>query len=844
MMKKKPKFLLLGWDSADWKVINPLMDAGLMPALESIVNKGVMGNIATLDPPLSPMLWTSIATGKYAFKHGVHGFLEACEDNKKVRAVTNESINTSTVWEILNKNGYKTNVVSWWPSHPAGELNGVQISNFFGKAAPTSKWYDWAKVPGSVYPQEYEEVLNGYRVHPGELDFNQLSTFIPKFHLLKEEDQNLINLLASDLAECISVHSAATYLAEHTEWDFMAVYYNAIDHISHCFMKYHPPKLAWIKEEKFELFQEVINAIYRFHDLMLARWLELVDEDCYVMVLSDHGFHSDHMRVKELPKEPAAIAREHNYLGMLAMKGPGIKKDARIYGSNLLDVCPTILSIFDLAIGKDMDGKILQSAFEEIPKLKVLDTWDEANLKNKNKVHLLENADLVQQLVDLGYVDAANFDSPVEVKRILDENNFYLARSYYDAAKYQEASWIMDVLCQEHPQNIRYLLFAAEIAAERKEVSALEACITKLEKLDTKAKAVLSLLKGKLAFLQNDYNTALLIFQSLLKTKEHNSAYLEYQIANSFLKLHKYKEAIEHYQFNLKANPSSAHGLHGMGVAYLGLEDYEKAAECLIDSVAITYFNPSAHFHLGIALKNLSAFEEAEQAFLVAKQLAPAMAKARLELIALYENELANPQKLQDLKEELQRKRSGTVYVVSGLPRSGTSMMMQALEAGGLELLVDNKRKADLSNPKGYYEHEAVKRLASENAIILEAKDKGVKVICSLLRFLPPRFDYKVILMKRPVKQVLSSQELMLVSQGKMQKESSVFEMDKLLVKSYDDAKAWMEKSANIEYLEVAYEEVLANAPEQMNLITQFLKLDLKEKDMVNIIDKSLHRNK
>lgn len=843
-MKKKPKFLLLGWDSADWKVINPLIDAGLMPALESIINKGVMGNIATLDPPLSPMLWTSIATGKYAFKHGVHGFLEACEDNKKLRAVTNESINTSTVWKILNKSGFKTNVVGWWPSHPAEDINGVQVSNFFGKAAPSSTWFDWEKVPGSVSPKEYDDILNSYRVHPGEFDYNQITSFIPDFRLLNQEDQNLINLLISDLAECVSIHSAATYLAENSEWDFMAVYYNAIDHVSHCFMKYHPPQLPWVKKEKFEIFQHVINAMYRFHDLMLARWLELVDEDCYVMVLSDHGFHSDHMRVKELPKEPAAIAREHNYLGMLAMKGPGIKKDERIYGSNLLDICPTILSIFDLAIGKDMDGKILQSAFENVPNLKLVNTWDEPSEKKTSSSPLLENSDLVKQLVDLGYVESANFDSPVEVKRIIDENNFYLARSYYDAAKYQEAAWIMDVLCQDYPENIRYQLFLAEIAAERKDELTLETCINKLEKLDTKASAVLSLLKGKLAYLNNDYNSAIAIFQSLLKTKEHNSAYLEYQIANSLLKLHKYEEAIEHYKLNLKANPSSAHGLHGMGVAFIGLEAYENAIDCLIDSIAITYFNPSAHYHLGIALKHVGAFVEAEQAFLVAKQLAPAMAKARLELMSLYENELENSEKLKELKAELERTLDGLVYIVSGLPRSGTSMMMQALEAGGLKLLVDNKRIADISNPKGYYEHEAVKRLASENKIILEAKDKGVKVICSLLRFLPPRFEYKVILMKRPVRQVLNSQELMLVSKGQMQKESSVFEMDKLLQKSYDDAKTWMDKSINIKYLEVSYEDVIADAPKQMKKISQFLNLNLREEDMVNIIDKSLHRNK
>ena len=83
-MKKPPKVLLIGWDAADWKIINPLMNAGEMPNLQSLVDRGVIGNLATLQPILSPMLWTSIATGKRAHKHGIHGFSEPNEDGTGV----------------------------------------------------------------------------------------------------------------------------------------------------------------------------------------------------------------------------------------------------------------------------------------------------------------------------------------------------------------------------------------------------------------------------------------------------------------------------------------------------------------------------------------------------------------------------------------------------------------------------------------------------------------------------------------------------------------------------------------------------------------------------------------
>ena len=610
-MKKKPKFLLLGWDSADWKVINPLIDKGQMPALESLINKGVMGNIATLDPPLSPMLWTSIATGKYAFKHGVHGFLEGKENQTKICAVTTNSIKTKTIWEILNKNGFKTNVVGWWPSHPAAPLDGCLISNFHGKAPLDSKWNDWKTIPNAVYPENLAAKLNALRVHPGELGMEQLVSFIPNYQLLKEEDKSLVNLLLADLAECVTVHSTATYLAEHSEWDFMAVYYNAIDHISHVFMKYHPPKLPWVKQDKFEIYQTVIEAAYRFHDLMLERWLELVDEDCYVMVLSDHGFHSDEMRVKELPKEPAAIAREHNYLGMMTLKGPNIKEDELIYGSSLLDITPTILSIFGLAVGKDMDGKVLSSAYVKAQALTVVNSWDESSKGYTQDLNQLENSELIQQLVDLGYVEATNFESPEQVKKLLDENNFYLARSYFDARKYTEASLIASRLCSDYPENDRYHYFLAKLYVEQKETQKLQVIITKLENIVPKGAIGILVLKGKLHYLKNEFKEALSIFQAILKSSKSGNAYLQYQIATTLLKLHDYKQAIVHYKKNLKLNPGNAHAMQGIGMASLGLKKTDEAIDILIDSVSITYFNPSAHYHLGVAFKQAGAFEHA-----------------------------------------------------------------------------------------------------------------------------------------------------------------------------------------------------------------------------------------
>src|SRR5438105_15659195 len=125
-----PKVLLIGWDAADWRLIMPLIDAGKMPNLAKLVEGGICGNIATLQPILSPILWTSIATGKRAYKHGICGFSEPDPVTGGIRAVTNLSRKTKAIWNILNQSGLNTIKVGWWPSNHVEELSrGTMVSN-------------------------------------------------------------------------------------------------------------------------------------------------------------------------------------------------------------------------------------------------------------------------------------------------------------------------------------------------------------------------------------------------------------------------------------------------------------------------------------------------------------------------------------------------------------------------------------------------------------------------------------------------------------------------------------------------------------------------------------------
>jgi predicted AlkP superfamily phosphohydrolase/phosphomutase len=315
------KVMLVGWDAADWKMIHPLMDWGLMPATKRLVEGGVMASLTTLSPVLSPMLWTSIATGKRPYKHGILGFSEPTPDGTAVQPVSGLSRKTKAVWNILNQIGKRSIVVGWWPSHPAEPINGVMVSNRYHQA-PRSPQAAWPMAKGTVHPPELAKDLAALRFHPREVTEEHIRPFIPHAERIDQDRDRRLDMCLRTIAECTTVHACATHLLANEAWDFAAIYYDAIDHFGHGFMKYHPPRQPFVSEDDFEIYKNVVAAGYVYHDLMLMRLLELAGPETTVILISDHGFHPDHLRPHGIPAEPAGPAVEHRDLGIFAMAGP------------------------------------------------------------------------------------------------------------------------------------------------------------------------------------------------------------------------------------------------------------------------------------------------------------------------------------------------------------------------------------------------------------------------------------------------------------------------------------------------------------------------------------------
>jgi tetratricopeptide (TPR) repeat protein len=682
------KVLLIGWDAADWKVINPLLDQGLMPTLDDFINHGVMGNLATLRPILSPMLWNSIATGKRANKHGIHGFMEPDTQNGGIRPVSSTSRKVKAIWNILTQRGFKTHVLGWFAGHPAEPINGISVSDLYPYAtAPQDQ--PWPLPPGAVHPENLRDAFAELRMHPADVTEAAILPWIPRAaEVDQEKDKGLISF-AKILSENCSIHNAATWILQNEPWDFLAVYYNGIDHFCHGFMHYHPPRMEGIPEDRFEIYKDVVNGAYRFHDMMLETLLDLAGPNTTVLLVSDHGFHSDHLRPRGIPAEPAGPAVQHRPFGIFCMKGPHIQQDERIYGATLLDVTPTILTLFGLPVGADMDGRVLVQAFEEPPQVTRIPSWEqelgECGMHPSDlRMDPAAAQAVLQQFVALGYIQPPSEDQSKAVASAVREANYNLARDYLDCGRPDDALPLLEELAKNDPKQTRFQMHLAQcyLALSRREAAKqiLETLITaelnppqpedpkgeqpeqagaapETETLQAEAPLIAApdattpeafapdrqpnprpwadLLMGVINFEEGNMEAAL---TSLLKAEQSDPRLpnLHLRIGETYLRQKRNEDAGRAFQQALDIDGDSPEAHLGLAMVHLRQRRNEEAAEQALLAVGLQHFLPLGHFYLGVALARLGHRQRAMLAFETCLSMLPGLVAAHRWLAALH----------------------------------------------------------------------------------------------------------------------------------------------------------------------------------------------------------------
>lgn len=843
-MKKKHKVLLIGWDAADWEIIWPLIKKGQMPALKKLIENGVYGNMSTMNPPYSPMLWSSVATGKTPDKHGVLGFIEVMPNMKGIRPVTVSSRKSRAIWNILHNQGLKSNLVGWWPSFPAEPINGIIVSDRFQKVKKDPEKKN-PLVKGSIHPREKVKDLLDLRMFPWEVTEAHILPFMPLAAKIDQEKQGGLHSFSKILAENTSVHAAATSLIRTTDWDFMGVYYDLIDHFCHAYMKFHPPKLSAVPQDLYDIYNQAVVGAYRFQDMMLERTMELIDDDTTVIVMSDHGFESGHKRILKMPKYPAAPALEHRQFGIFVASGPNIKKNEKVFGLSLIDIAPTILNLFDLPIGRDMDGKVALDIFEKINKPKYIDSWDKLpgdfgehhHIKEENTI---SDQETMQQLIDLGYVEKPDEKIETAILKTNCDLKHNLARVYMGKKDYEDAkSILLNLIKQKAPIDvIPYYMDLLSIALSEAQYNLAEKYLAQLRKLDKRFELSTQLSEARILLGKGKIDRALKLLIEA-KGKKPNSE-VWFQIGKIYSQLNRFGDAKEAFTKALDIEIDKAKFHQALAATLIRLKEYEDAADHALTAIELVKYFPQAHYTLGEALEKLGDLENAKKAYETATLLRPKKHAKAEKAIENIDAKLNNNGQFNSHDKASFTYFKDQIVIVSGLPRSGTSLMMQMLNSAGLDILTDDNRTADESNPKGYYEYDPVMSLHKDNTWLGEAKNKSLKVVAPLLKFLNPEFRYKVIFMNRDLTEIVKSQQKMI---GK-DPETLPTKLLQAYEKHLNQVETWKDREPGVELIYVNYKDVLDDASSVVDKLESFIGLELDKESMMGCVDKNLYRNR
>ncbi len=874
------RVLLIGWDGADWRMLNPLLERGEMPNLQRFLDEGVRGNIATLQPMLSPMLWTSIATGKHADRHGILGFAEPDPSGKSARPVTARSRRCKAIWNILDDAGRPSGVVNWYASHPAEPVKGFIVSDRFcvptGALKADEPFHGWTPAKGSVHPAEDLEPLAQTRVHPMMIGLEQVREFVPdatEEECLKDPRLRELRVL---LAHCASVHNAATAYISERPWDFLGVYYDAIDRMAHAFMEFNPPRMEHVSDEEFARYKGVMEGCYRLHDLMLGRLMKLIDDDTVVMICSDHGFYSDQRR----PVGTSAIkggkpVAWHRTFGMLALWGPGIKRGEEVHGATLLDVTPTMLRLLGMPVARDMDGRALVQAFEAVGEsLPTIETYDDGSphaLPPEDIDDEAVNREMMRQLRDLGYVGDDNA-TEVEIDQFRNLGTVYLSTGRPRLAM-EQFRRVLDA----KPEDKAALMSVATAQMQMGKLDACEETLAKLpEDVDLSPRAAVT--RALIAERRGDVAGAIAQLEALDQSGQPVSGLLGH-MGRMYAQAEQLEDAERVFVRALEYEPEDPEALDGLGVVYQRTARAPEAVLAHVKSIALMRHRPQTHLNLSRALLDAGRVPWAIDACRVAARMSPRDPTPHEILAAIYAARVKNVEKAafhmkraEALAIARAKRRGGSarggsvgpgdslarpeslvsggasesevVTIVSGLPRSGTSLMMQMLEAGGLPALTDGVREADADNPRGYYELEAVKRTATDDSWLDDAGGCVVKVVHALLRMLPSDREFRVVLMRRSLDEILASQSTMLERLGRGGASAGATEIRRVFEEDLLATQRWIEAQPRVRCLEVWYREVIESPAAQAARVREFLGEELNEAAMAAAVDASLYRQK
>ncbi len=445
--RREPRVLVIGFDGFDPVASDLLMSEGKLPNFARMRREGAYSPLRSFKPMLSPILWTTIATGRTPDAHGIGHFVALDPKTGESLPVTSNLRRVRALWNILSEHGKPTSVIGWWATWPPEHIKGWVVSDhlmyhfLFGDGLtlgdPTVK----------TWPPELEKQVDPLVVRPASIGRQELAPFadVSDADLAKPLD------LSDDLSELRwAVATAETYrrvglgLWKRERPVAEMVYFEGTDSVAHLFGHlFRAQGLEGELAKQQAKYGHAVEAMYERADAILGDFLAAAGPDTTVLVLSDHGFQlgvlpQDPSQLRDMRRVSERFHREH---GILYAWGKGVRPGARFEDPSLLDITPTVLALEGLPASKEMPGRVLEEGFIGLKAPARIASYERTPLEKQTAARdTAADQALVERLKSLGYLNgprraqamgAAGVSSPQA-----DRN---LAAIAFQEHKYEEA---------------------------------------------------------------------------------------------------------------------------------------------------------------------------------------------------------------------------------------------------------------------------------------------------------------------------------------------------------------------------------------------------------------------
>lgn len=387
-----PRVAIIGVDGCDWEKLGPLVEAGRLPNFERLMEEGCHGPLRSVPPLVSPRIWTSVATGKVAEKHGIFDFVNA--DGVPVNA----TMRTATpIWDIVSGYGEPVAVVGWYVTWPANDVNGLLLSD---------RVHSLLRGPVQIVQtltgrptNERLESFGDFTFDPAYKSYDQLELRYQQNRIVDEP------LRWGYLRDAIYARLASALLPAYSP-RLSAIYLRGVDFVQHFFWQYSDPvPFGGVSETDTEAYGNVIDNYYVYTDRLLGRLLATLGDDVNVLIVSDHGFQP---RLDPDPGRPQ-LTGAHHIQGVFIAAGPEIGAIGRVEGATILDVTPTALAIMGLPVAEDMDGRVLSAIIRpeclDASPVTTTESYEDSRGVRESEIGSTMDESIREQLKSLGYIE-------------------------------------------------------------------------------------------------------------------------------------------------------------------------------------------------------------------------------------------------------------------------------------------------------------------------------------------------------------------------------------------------------------------------------------------------------